>query len=150
MTSMTQLTVPNFSTPMRSVESALAAAAADAAARAMRSVRASRRTHEAGGWIARTVSSWYYGDAPRQTSDGNRLLRSQRRGVDDGHVIGEPIRDVELAVVCAERELPGALAHQNVLLDLVGPGIDHGNPIGTPQGHERHAAIRRELQADGT
>src|SRR6185437_8863303 len=147
MTSMTQLTVPNLSTPMRSAESARATA--DPAAMATRSVRASRRVRKSGGWVARTISSRDYGDAPRQTSDGHRLQRFQRGNVDDGHIIREAVRDVESAAVGAERELPGTLPDQNVLLDLVGLCVDHGNPVGTSQGHERLATVCRELQADG-
>src|SRR5487761_289471 len=146
MTSMTQLTVPNFRTAMRSVSSA--SAARGPVAMATRSVRAHRRAHQAGGWVTSMGSSRDYGDAPRQTADRNRLQCSQRRRVDDGHVVREAVCNVELAAVGTERELPWPLADQNVLLDFVSPGVDRGDSIGTSQGHERSAAVGRELHAD--
>src|SRR6185312_10521272 len=96
------------------------------------------------------VSSRDYGDTPRQAADRNRLHCLERRHVDDGHIIREAVCDVELAAVRAERELPRPLSHQNVLLDLISPGVDYGHPVGAAQGHEGRATVPRELQSDGT
>src|SRR6185437_151388 len=94
------------------------------------------------------ITSGDYGDAPRQTADGNGFHRLLRRHVDDRHVIREAVCNIELAAVGAERELPWPLAHQDVPLDVIRPGIHHGNPIGAPQRHERRAPVGGELHAD--
>src|SRR6185312_2083282 len=146
MTSMTQLTVPNFRTAMRSLESARAATGAATMATSSRS--ADRRPHRREQGVARTISSRNHGDAPRQAADRNRFQRLERHRIDDRHVIREAVCNVELAAVRAERELPRPLAHQDVLLDLVGFGVDDGDPIGTSEGHESGAAVGRELQPD--
>ena len=70
------------------------------------------------------------GHAPGQTPDGHRLLGLEAVDVDHRHVVGEAVGDVIFLAVGAELAMPGALADKDVVLHLLGGGVDHGDAIG--------------------
>src|SRR5262245_29014473 len=57
-------------------------------------------------------------DAPRNAADRDGDDRLAALGLDDGDVVAEAVGHIELALVARQRDAPGALADQNVALNL--------------------------------
>jgi hypothetical protein len=76
------------------------------------------------------------------------FLGLKARNIDNGDVVGEPVRHVEFALVRRKLEMPGPLADENVLLHLIGLGIDDRDAVGRPKRREQALAVLGELHAD--
>jgi hypothetical protein len=57
------------------------------------------------------IASLRHGDALRRPPDRHRLLGLERRDIDYGHVVGQTVGDIELALIRRQLEVPRPLAH---------------------------------------
>src|SRR5690625_4648119 len=86
--------------------------------------------------------------SPREASHRNGFRRFQGRNVNDRDVTADPIRREEPLFLPIERQVPDALADEDVVEYLVALLIDDGNPVRGPEGNEAVLTVRRQLDAN--
>src|SRR5215471_2241283 len=79
--------------------------------------------------------------SPGDASDRNRHRRLAGLHIDDRYVVAKTVRNIEFALVLRQRDAPGALADQNVGLDLARRDIDHGDMGGVAERDEGGLAV---------
>src|SRR5262249_23697690 len=72
-------------------------------------------------------------DAPWNPADRNGADPFAALSVDDGEVVAEAVGDIELALGARQRDAPGALAAQDVALDLARRHVAHRHVSGMAQ-----------------
>src|SRR5262245_2727096 len=86
--------------------------------------------------------------APGNAADRDRDDGLAALGVDHGDVVAEAVGDIELALVARERDAPGALADQDIALDLAARNLDDSYMGGMAERHIGGLAVLGHDQAD--
>src|ERR1700747_539872 len=75
-------------------------------------------------------------DTPRKLADLDRLDDLEICYVDDGEVVRHAVGRQKILFVRGERQVPDALAHKKIFLNLIRRGVDHGDAICRTKGYE--------------
>ena len=99
---------------------------------------AHRRTTPSEQPVPQSFTAMPHGKLPTATD----LVTLSFVDVDHRDVVRDAVGGVEELLVGREGELPDPLADQQIVLDLVGLGVDHRDPVGRPERDESLASGR--------
>src|SRR5262249_27381616 len=87
-------------------------------------------------------------DSPGKLADLDRLDDLEICDVDDGDVIRYAVGREKILFVRGKRQVPDALAHEKIFLDLVRRTVDHGNAVGRTERYESGLAVPGDADPD--